>query len=81
MGKVFKIFGDIATGWLTYAANASLLKIAQDTVSSGEKTVQLTQLRLNGGIAPKTDLLQAQQILETAQADDEHPGACQQRLT
>jgi multidrug efflux system outer membrane protein len=64
------LVGDIATGWLTYAADASLLKIAQDTVSSGEKTVQLTQLRLNGGIAPKTDLLQAQQILETAQADE-----------
>jgi multidrug efflux system outer membrane protein len=64
------LVGDIATGWLTYAADESLLKIAQDTVSSGEKTVQLTQLRLNGGIAPKTDLLQAQQILETAQADE-----------
>jgi multidrug efflux system outer membrane protein len=64
------LVGDIAIGWLTYAADASLLKIAQDTVSSGEKTVQLTQLRLNGGIAPKTDLLQAEQILETAQADE-----------
>ncbi|MFL6758449.1 efflux transporter outer membrane subunit [Sphingomonas sp.] len=64
------LVGDIAIGWLTYAADASLLQIAQNTVSSGEKTVQLTQLRLDGGIAPKTDLLQAQQILETAQADE-----------
>jgi multidrug efflux system outer membrane protein len=64
------LVGDIATGWLTYAADASLLRIAQDTVTSGQQTVRLTQLRLDGGIAPKTDLLQAQQILETAQADE-----------
>jgi multidrug efflux system outer membrane protein len=64
------LVGDIATGWLTYAADASLLQIAQNTVTSGQQTVRLTRLRLDGGIAPKTDLLQAQQILETAQADE-----------
>ena len=65
------LVGDIATGWLTYAADASLLKIAQNTVASGQQTVRLTQARLDGGIAPKTDLLQAEQILETARADEE----------
>jgi multidrug efflux system outer membrane protein len=64
------LVGDVATGWLTYAADASLLKIAQDTVASGQQTVRLTKARLDGGIAPKTDLLQAQQILETAKADE-----------
>jgi multidrug efflux system outer membrane protein len=64
------LVGEIATGWLTYAADASLLKIAHDTVASGQQSVRLTQARLEGGIAPKTDLLQAQQILETAQADE-----------
>jgi outer membrane protein, multidrug efflux system len=64
------LVGDIATGWLTYAADASLLQIAHNTVVSGQQTVHLTQVRLDGGIAPKTDLLQAEQILETAQADE-----------
>jgi multidrug efflux system outer membrane protein len=64
------LVGDIATGWLTYAADASLLQIAHNTVVSGQQTVRLTQERLDGGIAPKTDLLQAEQILATAQADE-----------
>lgn len=64
------LVGEIAAGWLTYAADASLLKIAENTVVSGQQTVRLTKARLDGGIAPKTDLLQAEQILETAQADE-----------
>jgi multidrug efflux system outer membrane protein len=64
------LVGDIAIGWLTYSADSSLLGIARATVASGEKTVSLTQARLDGGVAPKTDLLQAQQILETARSDE-----------
>ena len=61
--------GDIAQAWLDYAADKSLLKIAQDTAASAQKSVDLTQKRLDGGIAPRTDLRQAQLILDTAQAD------------
>jgi multidrug efflux system outer membrane protein len=60
---------DIATAWLTYAADRSLLRIAEDTVASAEKSVRLTRARLEGGIAPRTDLRQAEQILESARAD------------
>ena len=63
------MIGDIADGWLTYAADKSLLKIAQDTANSAQKSVELTQKRLNGGIAPRTDLRQAQLTLDTAKAD------------
>lgn len=63
------LVGDIADAWLTYAADQSLLKIAQDTAASAERSVRLTRLRLEGGIAPRTDLRQAEQILATAQAD------------
>lgn len=63
------LVSDIATAWLTYSADASLLKIAEDTVTSAEKSVRLTRARLEGGIAPRTDLRQAQQILEAAKAD------------
>lgn len=63
------LVSDVATAWLNYAADASLLRIAQDTVTSAEKSVKLTRARLEGGIAPRTDLRQAEQILEGAKAD------------
>ena len=63
------LVADIADAWLTHSADASLLKIAEDTAASADKSVRLTRLRLEGGIAPRTDLRQAQQVLETARAD------------
>ena len=63
------LVGDIANAWLTYAADASLLQIAEDTAASAEKSVRLTRARLEGGIAPRTDLRQAEQILDQARAD------------
>ncbi|RVT39455.1 efflux transporter outer membrane subunit [Sphingobium algorifonticola] len=63
------LVGDIADAWLTYAADQSLLAIARDTVISAERSVRLTRMRLEGGIAPRTDLRQAEQILATARAD------------
>ena len=63
------LVGDIADAWLTYASDQSLLKIAQDTVTSSQRSVTLTNARLRGGVAPRTDLRQAQQILFTAQSD------------
>jgi multidrug efflux system outer membrane protein len=63
------LVADIATAWLNYAADASLLRIADDTVASAERSVRLTRARLEGGIAPRTDLRQAEQILEGAKAD------------
>lgn len=63
------LVGDIANAWLNHAADASLLKIARDTAASAESSVKLTRARLDGGIAPRTDLRQAEQILETARGD------------
>ncbi|HVE00469.1 MAG TPA: efflux transporter outer membrane subunit [Sphingomicrobium sp.] len=63
------LVAEIADGWLAYAADASLLLIARETAASAEKSVTLTRLRLQGGIAPRTDLRQAEQILTSAQAD------------
>jgi multidrug efflux system outer membrane protein len=60
---------NIASAWLNHAADASLLRIAQDTAASALKSVDLTRLRLEGGIAPRTDLRQAEQTLSVAQAD------------
>ncbi|WP_116091247.1 efflux transporter outer membrane subunit [Sphingomonas crusticola] len=63
------LVADVADAWLTLAADRSLLLIAEDTANSAQTTVRLTQLRLDGGVAPRTDLRQAQTVLATAQAD------------
>ncbi|KTF68586.1 efflux transporter outer membrane subunit [Sphingomonas sp. HT-1] len=63
------LVGDIATAWLNYASDASLLAVAQQTAASAEDSVRLTRARLQGGIAPRTDLRQAEQTLATAQND------------
>lgn len=63
------LVGDIATAWLQYAADQSLLTIARDTAGNAASSVRLTKARLDGGIAPRTDLAQAQIVLQTAQSD------------
>ena len=63
------LVADIASAWLTHAADSSLRLIAEQTAASAEKSVRLTRLRLEGGIAPRTDLRQAEQVLSGAQAD------------
>lgn len=63
------LVSDIADAWFTLATDRSLLAIAQETVRSAERSVTLTRARLTGGIAPRTDLRQAETILATAQSD------------
>lgn len=63
------LIGDVADAWLTYAADQSLLMLAEETAANAREQVKLTGLRLDGGIAPRTDLRQAEQILATAEAD------------
>ena len=63
------LVSDIASAWLSHAADQSLLLIARQTEASAEKSVRLTRLRLEGGVAPRTDLRQAEQIEAQAQAD------------
>jgi multidrug efflux system outer membrane protein len=63
------LVSDVADAWLTYATDSSLLKIARDTAATARQSVALTRLRLNGGIAPRTDLRQAEITLHTAEAD------------
>lgn len=63
------LIGDIATTWLQYAADKSLLRIAEDTAANARRSVDLTRARLDGGIAARTDLAQAQTVLATAESD------------
>jgi multidrug efflux system outer membrane protein len=63
------LVADIADAWLSYAADSSLLLIFQQTTVSAQESVRITRLRLEGGVAPRTDLSQAVEILTQAQAD------------
>ncbi len=63
------LVADVADAWFTLATDRSLLAIAQDTATSAARSVSLTQARLKGGVAPRTDLRQAETILATAQSD------------
>lgn len=63
------LVADLANAWVTYAEDRDLMAIAQDTATNAAKAVDLTRLRLEGGIAPRTDLRQAEQVLDTAEED------------
>jgi multidrug efflux system outer membrane protein len=61
------LIANLADAWATYGADRDLLKIAEDTAASARESVRLTKARLDGGVAPRTDLRQAEQILATAE--------------
>ena len=63
------LVSQVAADYLTLASDRSLLKIAQDTVVSGGKTLDLTQARFTGGVASGLDVAQAQTIVEQARFD------------
>ena len=68
-GVRLTLVSDVAEAWIAYGLDSSLLQIAQRTAEAARESVRLTQRRLDGGVAPRSDLRQAQIVLETAQAD------------
>jgi len=63
------LIADLASAWASYGADSDLLAIARDTAANARRSVDLTRLRLNGGVAPRSDLSQAQQVLAVAEGD------------
>lgn len=63
------LVADIAQAWAGYAADSELLRIAEDTAANAQDSVRLSEARLKGGIAARTELRQAQLVLETAKSD------------
>ncbi len=61
------LIANLADAWATYGADRDLLQIAEDTAANARESVRLTRARLDGGVAPRTDLRQAEQILATAE--------------
>jgi multidrug efflux system outer membrane protein len=65
---VLTLVSDVASDYFALLELDLQLKISQDTVKTQTDAVKLTNLRLNHGVATKLDVLQAQQVLDTANA-------------
>jgi outer membrane protein, multidrug efflux system len=65
---VLTLVSDMATDYFTLLQLDLQLHITRDTVMTQTDSVKLTQLRLDHGVATKLDVLQAQQVLDTANA-------------
>ncbi|TKD53342.1 efflux transporter outer membrane subunit [Sphingomonas baiyangensis] len=63
------LIAETASAFYTLAADRSLLTVAEETVASAQRTVDLTNARLRGGIVARTDLRQAETILRQAESD------------
>ena len=62
------LVSDVATDYFTLLQMDLQLAITRETVNTQTDSVKLTQLRLDHGVATKLDVLQAQQVLDTANA-------------
>jgi outer membrane protein, multidrug efflux system len=63
------LVAEVATAYLTLASDRSLLAIAHETETTAARSVELTRARLSGGVAPRSDLRQAETVLAQARAD------------
>ena len=65
---VLTLVSDVASDYFTLLQMDLQLAITRETVNTQTDSVKLTQLRLEHGVATKLDVLQAQQVLDTANA-------------
>jgi multidrug efflux system outer membrane protein len=65
---ILTLVSDVASDYFTLLELYLELQITHDTVKTQEDSVKLTRLRLDHGVATKLDVLQAQQVLDTANA-------------
>src|SRR5271156_3081812 len=65
---ILTLVSDVASDYFALLQLDLELKITLETVRTQEDSVKLTNLRLAHGVATKLDVLQAQQVLDTANA-------------
>src|ERR1700692_436576 len=65
---VLTLVSDVSADYFTLLELDLELQITRDTVKTQIDSVKLTNLRLSHGVATKLDVLQAQQVLDTANA-------------
>jgi len=62
------LVSDVASDYFTLLQLDLQLQITRDTVKTQEDSVKLTSFRLDHGVATRLDVLQAQQVLDSANA-------------
>jgi multidrug efflux system outer membrane protein len=62
------LVSDVASAYFALLQLDLQLQITQDTVKTQQGSVQLTSFRLSNGVATRLEVLQAQQVLDTANA-------------
>src|SRR5260221_5732944 len=65
---IVTLVSDVARDYFELLQMDLQLQITKDTVKTQEDSVKLTNLRMDHGVATKLDVLQAQQVLDTANA-------------
>jgi outer membrane protein, multidrug efflux system len=65
---ILTLVSDVASDYFLLCDLDLQLQIAQDTVDTQGNFVRLTELRLSHGVGTKLDVLQARQVLDTANA-------------
>ncbi len=63
------LVAEVATAWLTMAADQERLDLARKTAAAFQQTVELTQARFRAGIASELEVRQARTSLDRATAD------------
>lgn len=62
------LIAETATAWVTLAADNSNLQLAQETMASAGKTLEITQRRQAAGVADGTDMNEAMTVYQSARA-------------
>ena len=65
---ILTLVSDVASDYFALLQLDLQLQITRNTVAAQEASVKLTNLRLDHGVATKLDVLQAQQVLDSANA-------------
>ncbi len=65
------LIAETATAYATLASDRDLLAVAQDTLKSGNRTLELTRSLHGSGLAAGTDVADAETIVAQAQSDME----------
>lgn len=63
------LIGEIANAWLTLAADSNQLSLAKETQANAQKTLDITNKRLEFGIDSRIDVASAETIYYGAQSD------------
>jgi multidrug efflux system outer membrane protein len=66
--EILTLVSDVASDYFALLSLDLQLQIARDTIKAQEDAVKLTEHRLDHGVATKLDVLQAKQVLDTANA-------------